>query len=620
VNAPDTPLFSEARAIAMFKQLYTGPTPGTPLPSPDGRRIAFLTQRIDWGKNKNVTELAVKSCRSGSARVLRHFSFLQFPRWANDGKTLFFLGREKESQVSAIYRWKLADPKPIRLIREKEPITAFAGDPVSGLYYVTAPADTKGTLRATVHFPKAVAMGRLKRYPGKKTVVPIEKEAGALTISPDGKSLAYLIQPTPYPESAFATEVHAVDLARRQRRRIGQPNWGVQSLARWGATTFAFSPQGNLLAVMAQSIPGVYPARADIFLVDLKTNRCRNLSGRHDTSAAEILGWTPDGASVLAVIAQGMDFAVAAFDLKGKVRILFAGYNATAGLVNGQVTHRLVGDAKGPLRICGPGFSGRRPHCRCCPQRIIRWTSREGWPLEGVLYEPRHRRPPYPTLLFIHGGPASPVNNTATRMEYFQTLAAAGVAVFVPAFRGTGGYSQAFLRANIGDFTAGPLQDMMRGLDALVRDGMADEKRLAVMGISYGGTMALWALTRTRRFKAGICLSGTYDLASDAGTTARGPYASVYLKKFYWQNPRLYLRNSASGAIQNLHAPLLLLHGEADTNTPLSNAKEAAYALRNLKREFRFKSYEGEGHGMDRPGHRVDVLRECVQWLNLYLR
>ena len=64
---------------------------------------------------------------------------------------------------------------------------------------------------------------------------------------------------------------------------------------------------------------------------------------------------------------------------------------------------------------------------------------------------------------------------------------------------------------------------------------------------------------------------------------------------------------------------MLLLHGEADTNTPLSNAREAAYALRNLRRAFRFKSYAGEGHGFVKPLNRLDVIEECVDWLNRYL-
>jgi dipeptidyl aminopeptidase/acylaminoacyl peptidase len=205
------------------------------------------------------------------------------------------------------------------------------------------------------------------------------------------------------------------------------------------------------------------------------------------------------------------------------------------------------------------------------------------------------------------------------RTDYLQPIAAAGFAVFMPAFRGSGGYEQDFVHANVGDFADGPLDDCLRGLDSLVKKGVADPARLAVAGASYGGYLTLYALTQTSRFRCGVCICGLSDLISDTASGSRPTFIREYYGRYPWEAPEMIWRISPLSRVADVSAPLLLLHGEADVNTPVHHARELEFALRVLGRPFRFRSYPGEGHGLDRPAVRLDVVAEMVRWLDAHL-
>ena len=436
----------------------------------------------------------------------------------------------------------------------------------------------------------------------------IPADAASLSVSADGRRMAYLAKPSPYEEDLFAAEVCVIDLRTGAISRAGKE--------RWAATACAYSPvDPQRLAVVARVVPGVYPSRADLYVLD--GGRPRNLSGRHDLMMEGPIEWSADGARMRLKTYRGVNCDLVEFDLSGAVKTLAEGFVSLAGATGDKVTHAVVGSPSAPNRIVELARPRPPRDFGCLPQRVVTWRC-DGRELSGILATPRGK-PPYPTVLFVHGGPLSPINNTATRVEYVQPLAAAGFAVFVPGFRCTMGFGQEFIRAGIGDFCLGPWRDMESGLDSLIAAGIVDGRRMAVMGVSYGGYMSLFIPTQTRRFRAAAPINSIYDLASDAGTTHRGPFAAVYLRKMAWDAPQEYLRNGASGHVRKLTTPTLLLHGEVDTNTPLSNAREAAYALRNLRRDFRFKTYANEGHFIAKPLNRLDVIEEVVKWFGAHM-
>lgn len=597
---------SVQRATAMFRRLYSGPNPSAIALSPDGRWTALVETRTDWRRNTYVETLSLRDSRTGRRRVVRGLTGIRALQWNADGSWLHFLARPLGDGMTALFRWSPRRAHPMRMGAGRNDVAAYTFGPGGEMYYLSVPR-TEAAPAATVHFPRTTKMGELRRL-GGRCVGMIPADAASLSVSADGRRMAYLAKATPYEEDLFAAEVHVVDLRTGKIERAGK--------ARWAASACAFSPtEPGRLAVVARVIPGVYPSRADLYLIE--GGRLRNVSGRRDLMMEGPIDWSADGARMRVKAYRGTNCDQVEFDVAGEMKVLVEGFVHSTAKTGDTVTHVIVGSARAPNRVIELARPTPPRDFGCLPQRVVTWQC-DGRELSGVLATPRGK-PPYPVVLYVHGGPLSPVNNTATRIEHVQPLAAAGFAVFVPAFRCTMGFGQEFVRAGIGDFCLGPWRDMESGLDSLIRAGIADGSRMAVMGVSYGGYMSLFIPTQTKRFRAAVPINSIYDLASDAGTTHRGPFAAIYLRKMAWDAPMEYLRNGASGHVRRLTTPTLLLHGEVDTNTPLSNAREAAYALRNLRREFRFKSYAGEGHAISKPSNRIDVIEEAVRWIGARL-
>ncbi len=121
----------------------------------------------------------------------------------------------------------------------------------------------------------------------------------------------------------------------------------------------------------------------------------------------------------------------------------------------------------------------------------------------------------YPLILEIHGGPYGKFNDGF--ISRAQIFAANGYAMLMPNPRGSTGYGQKFATANINDWGGKDFQDIMAGVDAAIKQGIADPDKLVVMGGSYGGFMTFWTVTQTDRFKAAIGHAGISDWYSFHG-------------------------------------------------------------------------------------------------------
>jgi len=155
----------------------------------------------------------------------------------------------------------------------------------------------------------------------------------------------------------------------------------------------------------------------------------------------------------------------------------------------------------------------------------------------------------------------------------------------------------------------------MEGVGVLVDRGIADPKRLAIMGQSYGGYMAAWAVTQTDAFRAGIVVDGITDLVSDAFTTDISHYMADNLGGFAWENPEIYHARSPIANVRNVVTPTLILHGENDLRVPLGQAQEFYTALKILKVPARLVIYPRAGHYPGEPAQQMDVWERETEWL-----
>ena len=200
----------------------------------------------------------------------------------------------------------------------------------------------------------------------------------------------------------------------------------------------------------------------------------------------------------------------------------------------------------------------RLPH-----QEVVSWTSPDGLVIEGVLTLPgeeekeKRRRgeeekqgtaeslstinyqlsTPYPLIVQIHGGPKGRSTNTLQNYSMAPVWAAEGYAVLRPNFRGSEGYGNEFAIANRRDLGGGDFADIMAGVDWCIAQGIADPEKLGVMGGSYGGYMTNWAIGHTDRFKAAVSMFGIFHLQTDYSNSELSRWENDYLGRVLLGRP-----------------------------------------------------------------------------------
>src|ERR1019366_5198676 len=181
---------------------------------------------------------------------------------------------------------------------------------------------------------------------------------------------------------------------------------------------------------------------------------------------------------------------------------------------------------------------------------VIQWKSKDGLDIEGLLTYPANyeKGKRYPLLLNVHGGPMGVFTQSyvASPGQYpIAAFSARGYAVLRPNPRGSSGNGKKFRYANYNDWGGGDYQDLMTGVDHVIKMGIADENRLGVMGWSYGGFMTSWTITQTKRFKAASVGAGVTNLMSFTGTADIPSFLPDYFGGEFWDNPETYRKHSA---------------------------------------------------------------------------
>jgi dipeptidyl aminopeptidase/acylaminoacyl peptidase len=231
---------------------------------------------------------------------------------------------------------------------------------------------------------------------------------------------------------------------------------------------------------------------------------------------------------------------------------------------------------------------------------------------------PPEGKPPFPTLVWIHGGPAEHIQQTFS--PYFQVFASLGWAIFAPNFRGSTGRDNAFLRANIDNLCDQDGTDVMRGLDKLVRKGLADPAQVATMGWSYGGSLALTIAARSKRISSVVAVAPVADWTSIFGARSYPALTGEYFSSELWEDRAPFDRASPITRVKRIKAPTLFLHGGQDTRVPLEQSRLIFRMLRAQGIETDFVVYPDEQHIFTMPSSIMDMLHRVSQWIGKHSR
>jgi dipeptidyl aminopeptidase/acylaminoacyl peptidase len=162
-------------------------------------------------------------------------------------------------------------------------------------------------------------------------------------------------------------------------------------------------------------------------------------------------------------------------------------------------------------------------------------------------------------------------------------------------------------------------QDLLDGVDYLVERGLVDANRIAIVGGSYGGFMAAWAVTQTTRFKAAIMIAGVSDFHSFHAQSRIFDWDMRFLGGSPLEQPELYRQRSAITYAARVKTPTLIIHGENDHDVPVNQSHAFYRALRERNVPVEFVIYPREGHGLVEREHRKDCEERILNWLERYL-
>jgi dipeptidyl aminopeptidase/acylaminoacyl peptidase len=173
-----------------------------------------------------------------------------------------------------------------------------------------------------------------------------------------------------------------------------------------------------------------------------------------------------------------------------------------------------------------------------------------------------------------------------------------------------------FSLANFADFGGGDYEDIMTGIDHLIRKGIADPHRLAIGGWSFGGYMTAWAISQNHRFKAAVDGDGNTDFISFSGTSDIPDYYINYLGNPFWVDSSLYIERAPIMHVKNIITPLLILEGENDVRVPPGQSYELFTALRMQNKPVKMLLLPKQGHSPTDPNVIYHSIQEINAWLS----
>jgi dipeptidyl aminopeptidase/acylaminoacyl peptidase len=261
---------------------------------------------------------------------------------------------------------------------------------------------------------------------------------------------------------------------------------------------------------------------------------------------------------------------------------------------------------------------------RDLPQgKPYQWKADDGTTVEGMLIYPpgKFEAKHLPMLTFIHGGPADADGNhfEADWYQWAALAATNGWLVFEPNYRGSTGYGDKFLLQIVPVIVSRPGKDILEGVDALVKEGIADPDHLTVGGYSYGGYMTNWLITQTTRFKAAVTGAGAVEHIGNWGNDDTTMDDAYFLGGRPWEAQQRYHDEAAIFQIDKVRTPTHMVAGADDIRVAVLEDYLLEHALYSLGIPNALLVFPGEGHSLAKnPWHGKIKVREELKWLQKY--
>jgi dipeptidyl aminopeptidase/acylaminoacyl peptidase len=442
-------------------------------------------------------------------------------------------------------------------------------------------------------------------------------------------ALAAVVSPGPGEGLWYGARLHVIELGTGNSREVYRP---VDQLG-WPAA----SPSGRYLAIVEAISSDRWIVAGDLKLIDLVSGKINGVDTRGvDISYTE---WRSDRQLLLAGH-RGFETVIGLFDAASGTfdevwasrEISTAGfYVAVSGL-----------DEIGACALVGEGFllspeigvirQGRYQSVKSFglnhsaqteairSVECVNWKAQDGLEIHGWLLRPNGAGP-YPLVMHVHGGPVWQWHPVwlGRRGTPLLMLLKRGYAVFLPNPRGSTGRGRDFARHVLGDMGGADAQDLLSGLDALTERGVADPRRLGVMGQSYGGFMTAWLITQDSRFAAAVAVAPVTNHVTEHLLSNIPHFVSLFLADVYSNPGGNYFQRSPVMHAHKVKTPTLGICGSLDRCTPPAEAVQFHNALLEAGVKSVLVTYPEEGHGIRKLPAAIDYAARVVGWFEEHL-
>ena len=448
-------------------------------------------------------------------------------------------------------------------------------------------------------------------HAGVPYVLRVETIAGSDTVSvfqpefaPDGQRLAYISDATGW------NQIYLYEFATGEHTPItdapadhGQAAWGQ------GQRTYAWSPDGRSIVYHRSE-----KATSSLWRIDLRTARCERIRGTESYTHIEQISVSQHGE--IAVIASSST-------LPPRIISFGTGEAASPSVINY--------DAPG-INVLVDEPRGDQIHARSSTENLsdlavaqaLTFTADDGEPFYGLYYPPTSDRfadtaAPPPLIVSVHGGPTGHTPNSFNlKAQFFATR---GIAFLELNHRGSTGYGRAYMDKLAGAWGIYDVEDSAQAAAQLVQQGLADPRRLVIMGGSAGGFTALYSLVQKPGFyRAGIAAYPVADQFTTALETHK--FEAHYTDYLIGELPdaaELYRERSPLYHADKISDPLAIFHGADDPVVPISQSESIVKALRDRDVPHEFHVYPGEGHGWRKPETVEDYYTKILDFLKRYV-
>ena len=467
---------------------------------------------------------------------------------------------------------------------------------------------------------------------------------GLMDISPDGQQLLISLSRPDYQERPYTkSDLLLLDLNTLTADTL-------MTNQRWGASA-SFSPDGKkLLATGGPSafdgagenvpegtIPNNYDRQAYIYDLETRTVKCITL--HFDPSVSSVYWHPVDNNIYISTTDEDYQHLYRYNIRRDRFSLVDAGVDMLNGIsfsdksliatfqgsqTNAPSKAYAINLSNDQVQVIEDTESQNYRHVRFGEVKDWDFTTSTQVSITGRYYLPPDFDPEkkYPVIVYYYGG-TTPVGRTFGGRYPFNLWAGNGYVVYVLQPSGAIGFGQEFSAAHVNNWGLTVADEIIEATKGFLESHpFTDASRVGCAGASYGGFMTMLLMTRTNLFTASIAHAGISSISSYWGEGYWGySYsAEATAESFPWNNPEIYVDQSPLFRADKVNTPILLLHGDSDTNVPPGESIQFYTALKMLGRPVELILVKGEDHHIVTYSKRIEWHNTIMAWWDKHLK